>query len=65
MDVSTEDLSADFASFLELAGRGEPVVIVDDGRGPRVRTGADPTLLTFDLRRTQVARSTGLAVIGC
>jgi antitoxin (DNA-binding transcriptional repressor) of toxin-antitoxin stability system len=35
MDVSTEDLSADFSSFLELARRGEPVVIVDDGRGPR------------------------------
>jgi hypothetical protein len=30
-----------------------------------MRTGADPTLLTFDLRREQVARSIGLAVIGC
>jgi hypothetical protein len=34
MDVSTEDLSADFASFLELARRGEPVVIVDGYRSP-------------------------------
>jgi antitoxin (DNA-binding transcriptional repressor) of toxin-antitoxin stability system len=31
MDVSTEDLSADFGRFLKLARSGEVVVIVDDG----------------------------------